>query len=276
MWRKSAIVIAVLWCAWPARARAELAYSQQVVDQTCDFFEWAFELQMTVSQREDGKVVLEKFWKQKDHKSIAAVQGVLDARAQLLAAKPEVRAQTQHEVQTKLLAALRKDPNDPASKWLLGVYDSAHVSLVQGDPPLTRQSVDALAELLGFMSGQASKGKPVVPDTKYKDALTKALVTGWKDVPDATKQQLGQIPAYWAAIRTQWASASESDRKQLRAQWAKSFTPAKGKAGPKSPDDIMLATYAEKMKHEVAMQALDAIGCSAQRCAWKYEYRWVP
>jgi hypothetical protein len=271
MWR-SIIVVAALCVAAPARA--ELAYSQQVVDQTCDFLEWALDLQMTAGQRDHAKTLLADLWKKKDHKAIGTIEEILEARAKLVGLQPDARAKAQVQVQTAMLDALHKGTQDAASKWLLAVYDSAHTSLVTGDPPLTRQSVDALAELLGFLYGEAGNGKPIAIDAKYEDSLASGLVEHWRDLPEATRRSLGQVPAYWAAIRVQWAAMPEGDRKKLRAQWAKSLAPPK--AAGKSPQSLAMQIYAEKTRHELAMHAIDAIGCAAGGCTWKYEYRWVP
>ncbi len=268
MWRN--LVLVLVLCV-SSRAHADLAFSQQVVDQTCDFFEWALDLQMTQAQRDDAKVLLHKFWTAKDKKDIDGVEQILAMRAKLMSVDAAARAKVQPQVQQGLLDGMRKEPNEPAAKWLQALYDNAHVSLVPGQPALTRQSVDALAEMLAFVYGEASKGKPLPIDKKYKDELAKALVQNWANVPDQTKLALARVPGTWAALRMQWAVTPERDRKTLRVQWAQSLAPQ----NKQDPQNLAAQMYAERARHQIAMRAIDAIGCAAG-CNYHYEYRWEP
>jgi hypothetical protein len=276
------LVVAFLCASSLARADVLVAgeppLTQEMVDQTGDFLEWAFDLQLTSEQRGDTKAIMLAAWKKKDRAAIDSVNGILAARTKLLDLAPDVRQAAQQKVQPQLVQQLKSSPKDPTSRWLLGVYDSAHTPLVGGAQPLTRQMIDAYAELVGFIVGVASTGNPVMPDRTFKDGLRKSMVAGWKKVDAAQKEQLAHMPLYWAAIRTQWATTSEQDKATYREQWAKALggLAASSKRTPEQQlVELQKQMMLEKARHDMTMRMLDAIGCATSNCTWKYEYRWV-
>src|SRR5450432_2763260 len=99
------LALVVLIVAGSATVRAdplvagEPALTQDMVDHTADFLEWALDLQMTSAQRDEAKQILVKSWQQKDRAAIASVGQILEVRSKLLAASPDARTEAHQKVQ---------------------------------------------------------------------------------------------------------------------------------------------------------------------------------
>jgi hypothetical protein len=202
------ILVIVLGLARVAQAdvlvEGEPPLTQDMVDRSCDLLEWAMDLQMTAEQRDHARDTLVASWKAKDHQAIANSTQLLALYDRVARLTPAQRDQARGKTTPELLAQLKKDRKDPLARWLLGVYDTAHAPIAQGDPPLTRQTIDACAELL-------------------KTSVEHELVARWPKLDHAQQQQLARLPAFWAAARVAWARASETERAAARKQWAEAL-----------------------------------------------------
>jgi len=156
----------------------EPALTTDMVDRACDFLEWAIATPFTVEQREHAKDSLIAAWKVHDQGSIQAVTQMVALRDKLAAASAEQRAQVQPQVHDKIVGGL-KNATDSWSKWLYGVYQAGHDPIAQGEPALTRQAIDAYAELIGFLYGEATSGKPITPDAQLRAKVAKAVANAW-------------------------------------------------------------------------------------------------
>jgi hypothetical protein len=294
--RASLLIAIVLMIAVPSHGDVLVEGSppltQDIVDHTCNFLEWGLDLQFTAAQRDEARTVITRLWKDNDRKAIDGIQQILAAYAQLARATPAARQAAQHKVQDQLVAGMRSDHADATSRWLLTVYDHAHVALADGPPPLTHQIADAYAELLGFLVGEATRGQAIVPERKAEDELAAKLASGWAGLDAKQRQQLAIMPAYWAALRVEWDRTAPADRGKYRAQWAKAFAAAQPKTNQPRPNQpgTAQATATSALAYQAQLAALmmqyqtmskmissatDAMTI-AMNPGVHYEYRWVP
>lgn len=277
------ILVIVLGLARVAQAdvlvEGEPPLTQAMVDCSCDLLEWALDLQMTAEQRDHARDTLVASWQAKDHQAIANSTQLLALYDRVARLAPAQRDQARGKTTPELLAQLKKDRKDPLARWLLGVYDAAHAPIAQGDPPLTRQAIDACAELLAFLAGQAGKGATEPPDAKLKASVEHELVARWPKLDHAQQQQLARLPAFWAASRVAWARASETERAAARKQWAEALhrriapqmTPLEfAQALTHIQMSYRMASEMVRMSGELGLYAIGNINGHSQ-----YEWKWV-
>lgn len=277
------ILVMILGLARVAQAdvlvEGEPPLTQDMVDRSCDLLEWALDLQMTAEQRDHARETLVASWKAKDHPAIANATRLLALYDRVARLAPAQRDQARGKTTPELLAQLNKDGKDPMARWLLGVHAAAHAAVVQGDPPLTRQVIDACAELLAFLAGQAGNGATEAPDAKLEASVEHELVARWPKLDRAQRQQLAMLPAFWAAARVAWARASEAERAAARKQWAEALhrqiapqmTPREfAQALDHIQMTYRMASEMVRMSGELGRYAIGNINGSS-----RYEWKWV-
>jgi hypothetical protein len=147
---------------------------------------------------------------------------------------------------------------DAVAKLMVQIYDAAHQPIAPGDPPLTRQSSDALLEVLFFMACQVN-GQPgdVQVTGEMKDQWAKQIAGAYANFNAEAKQGVAQMPMAWAALRVAWPEASEQEKAALRQQWSQSaevqqIAAAIGKLQPKSAGDDSAPTDAASLSRKIA------------------------
>jgi len=102
---------------------------------------------------------------------------------------------------------------------------SASGPLAPGNPPLTREVSDRVAEFLAFIIAEAS-GKPLVADQQFKDEWARMLAARYVNRTAAERERLSQVPELWASLRASWPRMSEEERAKYRAEWREVFKQA--------------------------------------------------
>ncbi len=100
--------------------------TRSMVDQLIDLFGWAFDARFTDSEREQFTRQRVEEWRRADRSAIDSEQGLLKLRERILATPEDQRAALRRQVQSSMLAELRKMPDDETARLLLGIYDRAH------------------------------------------------------------------------------------------------------------------------------------------------------
>jgi len=224
-----------------------------MVDGLGDFFAWVLEAPLTVEQRETVRQGLIELWQSGAKADIDPMVQALRAQAEVRKHPAAERDLIREQVQPELLAELRKQPDNEAAKWLLGIYGSAHTPIAAGDPPLTRQVADAYAEVLLFMISQVL-GNGLQANAEVKDQFAKALVNDYPNYDPAARKELANMPKYWAAIRIAWPTLPADQQETYRKQWAPgvaallkpSATAAPPKAGPPGEGELPLESQDAK------------------------------
>jgi len=194
--------------------------TKEMVDKGSQFFEWLLDAQLTVEQRAQFRDSLAESWKDHRQDEIDATVNVVNYQDQLSQKTPEERALVREVLRKKFLDLMRQTPNDVLSRWVLDIYDSAHVPIADGSPPLTSQVADAYAEFVSFMIVQCLGKSPFKPDRHFKDALAQRLAAEYSSYTPEQQRQFSQVPLLWSVLRFKWARLSEPERKTYRQQWA--------------------------------------------------------
>jgi hypothetical protein len=124
------------------------------------------------------------------------------------------------------LAELRARPDTPLHHLLLTRHAAAHPPIAPGDPPLTREMTDALADLLGFVLFEAVgvAQSPVPAGVKADGAIH--LANAWPALSRAEQERIARAPLQNAALRWRWSQLPESKRRLARAAWRRDLGPA--------------------------------------------------
>ena len=119
--------------------------------------------------------------------------------------------------------------------------------LAPGNPPLTREVSDVLAEFLAFMVTEAT-GKPLVADQQFKDAWAQMLAAKYGTRSAVEQERLSHIPTHWATVRLDWAQKKEEERAKMREQYREFLKQA-----------TTASTTPEQVEAERSLQALQAL-----------------
>jgi hypothetical protein len=223
MSRSCTLVLALALSAGTAAHAGTLADGQppltdELVGQFFDYYEWFFETELTVAQRQALQALLVDSWKTKNDKNIHDALDTLRNRDDLAKMAADERDMMRSQVQPQLLVELKRDKSS-LSQWALPVYEAAHKPLAAGKPPLTRQDCDALGELMAFLVHETVGGPTFEPDAAFRDSLAKSVATGWKKLKPPDRDALSKLPLTWAGIRGVWAALPEADKAKYRKDW---------------------------------------------------------
>ena len=101
---------------------------------------------------------------------------------------------------------------------------SAARPLAPGNPPLTREVSDRVAEFFAFLLTEL--GKPLVADQQFKDAWAEMLAARYVTRTAEERERLSKMPELWASLRASWPRMSEEERARYRAEWREVFKQA--------------------------------------------------
>lgn len=242
-------VLAVFIAAGAARGQIPVLVpgqpplTEETVGRFTEFFEWAFDVQLTVEQRQVLRKYAVDAWSQKKKSDMDDVLQLVQQQAELSKLDVPKRALVRAQIEPELLTQMRNQPNEPMAKWALAVYESSHKVIAAGSPPLTRQSTDAFLDALFFMVGEVS-GQQSVPDQKLKDDWAKALAANYPKMAAELKRQIAGMPLFAALVRVGWPTLSDDQKAQCRAQWGeqlKAILPAPAPAAAKQTVAEMMA-----------------------------------
>lgn len=194
------------------------ALTKGMIARFTDFFEWIVESPFTVEQREKVRGLTVEAWKTHDEPNIKGVQEILGLEAQVAGLPAEQRDYVRTQVQPDVMKELRADDKEEFSKWLVQIFDTAHVAIAEGAPPLTRQISQAQAEMFAFMLSEAME-KPCTADEQYKKDFETWLIKFYPTLPADKQAQWAQAPVIWASLRVIWAHQDDAGKADLRKQW---------------------------------------------------------
>lgn len=193
--------------------------TQHTVYRVHDFLEWVLDVPLTEDQKEHIQAELVRSWNADNRSEIdgcAELLKVYDQVNQLDAAKRDFARQA---IQAEALKAWRAGKDD-IDRYLVAIYDAAHKPLAAGDPPLTRQVTDSVAELMYFMASEVDGGGTVTPTQEVKDRFAEQVAQTWAAASPETRKQTAAMPLVWAGVRAAWPELSADQRKALVAQFA--------------------------------------------------------
>ena len=119
--------------------------------------------------------------------------------------------------------------------------------LAPGNPPLTREVSDVVAEFVAFMITEAT-GKPLVADQQFKDSWAQMIAAKYATRSAVEQERLSHIPTQWAIVRLDWAQKKEEEREKFREQYRELLKQA-----------TTASTTPEQVDAERSLQALQAL-----------------
>jgi hypothetical protein len=250
----------------PVLQQGQPPLTEETVGRFTEFFEWAFDVQLTVEQRQVLRKYAVDAWSEKKKSDMDDVIQVVQQQVELSKLDVQKRALVRVQIEPELLTQMRNQPNEPMAKWALAVYESSHKVIAPGSPPLTRQSTDAFLDALFFMVGEVS-GEQSVPDQKLKDDWAKALAANYPKISADLKKQIAGMPLFAAVMQVSWPALSNDQKAQYRAQWAeqlKTILPAPVPVAAKSSAGAAKKSVSEMMaeqnrRHSAYMSMSDAM-----------------
>jgi hypothetical protein len=219
----------------------------EMVQKASKFMEWLLDAPLTVEERNQFRDSVVQSWKSGNQEEIRSMLSVIQFTDQLSTKAPRDQELYRQALQSKVIAEVRAQPPSNLSRWVLNIYDSAHKPLAPGNPPLTRQTVDAYAEMMSFMLEQAMGSKVYTADRAFKDALAQMLTARYSQFDAQQRVSMAQIPLEWASMQAKWPQLSVVEQQNLRLQWRSSLLPAQtAAANANSSSEQQLSNQVQK------------------------------
>ena len=250
-------------------APGDPALTEGMVGRLTSFFEWLLQAPVTVQQRTELRDNLVESWQKGDRADMDGMAEILGTEAEVAQHPPAERDLLREQLQPALLAELRKQPDDKGARWVLGVYEAAHVPIAAGNPALTRQVSDAYAEVLAFMVGQVL-GNESPASTEFKDQFAKSLITDYPNYEAAAQANLAKMPMYWAAIRLAWPALPADQQDAYRKQWTPGVTAFLGAKPAPQPE-----AEAAPAEGELQLESQDAKGYARRAAEYAVQSQYL-
>lgn len=194
--------------------------TRELVQKETRCLEWLLGLELTPEQRAEYKDGMVETWKSRRQDKIDGYYNLVKLREQVEQKTPEEQDLMAVGVRTEVLERERQRPRDPFSRWLVGVYDSAHPAIAAGNPPLTAQSADAYADMLAFIINDSLQRKALKPDRQFKDLITRVVAAEYPAYSREQQKSIAQMPFLWKELSYVWPRITEAQRSTFRQQWA--------------------------------------------------------
>ena len=196
--------------------------TQHTADGFAGALMWLLDAPLTEGQRQDLQDTVVQTWTGGDQAGMSTVLQLAPVSDQLDQLSQAQRIALRNQVQPQFTAELRQ-AGDPFSRWMLGVYDSAHQPIAPGTPPLTREVSDANAEVMYFLLQVVASGDEdasgITLDTPVLDAWTGSLAAEYPSYSPEQQRALSQMPLFRAAVVEGWPSLPADQKAQLRDAW---------------------------------------------------------
>jgi hypothetical protein len=212
-----AICVGALSLALPAAASA--SSTDQVVNDTRSFIEWAFGFKLTpalVQTIREGTTI--------DMSSDAAgVQATVKDINTVMAWVHKHRASDslmlRSLIEPQLIAAWQGDTSASAAtgKALVEAWRNHNQIIADGTPPLRRSVVDAYIGMFEFISKQA--GKSVPAGISNHEQFAKRVAGQYPSASPEAQLQFNKVQTLWLSLQTIWARSTPSQQAALRQQW---------------------------------------------------------
>lgn len=194
-----------------------------IVSYFGNFLEWTLDATLSQQQRLEVRESLVTAWEDKDTETMTSTGEIVALMEQLPALAEADRNLLRQSLGAELLGSARAAPEDPGNQWLLGIYNSAHAPLAQGNPPLTRQVADAMVEMVVFMIAQATGTEGLTATPEMRDEFAADMTAQWPELAPEQQAEASKLPLEWAALRVVWPTLDDEQTAQLRASWAEQF-----------------------------------------------------
>lgn len=194
--------------------------TKELVQKETRCLEWLLNLELTAEQRAEFKDGMVETWKSHRQDKVDGYYNLVKLREQMEQKNPQEQDLLREGVLTELLASERQKARDPFSRWIVGVYDTAHRPIAAGNPPLTAHSADAYADMVAFIINDSLHRKALTSNRQFKDLVARVLVGEYGRYSAEQQNAIAQMPFLWKALRYMWPRLSESQRNTFREQWA--------------------------------------------------------
>ncbi len=231
-----------------------------MVDETIDFLEWLVHSPMTEEQRGTVESELRRFWQEKVKDEMDGILEVLSARTELAKLGEAERELARQAILEQAVEEWRKDAGSTGAKMLLAIHAAANEPIAQGEPPLTRQAVDAFAEFLAFAAGQVAGCEGKLPKD-LRDELAKGIADGYPGLAKEERETIAGMPMVWAALRVVWPDLPAEQKQSYVDGWRQSKTIADLGAGLRQQQEKAreieraAASMRDTLRQQAQMQA---------------------
>ena len=192
----------------------------ELVQKETRCLEWLLHQELTPEQRAEYKDGMMETWKSRRQDKIDGYYNLVKLREQVEEKTPEEQDLMAVGVRTELLERERQKPRDPFSRWLVGVYDSAHPAIAAGNPPLTAESADAYADMLAFIINDSLRRKALKPNRQFKDLIARVVAAEYPAYSREQQKSIAQMPFLWKELSYVWPRITGAQRDTFRQQWA--------------------------------------------------------
>ena len=192
--------------------------TRYLLDEATHLYQWTLRTYLTQEQEELLHREIRALWKKGDRQGMEPILKIPGQWDALNAMTPDQQAAERSKYLDAISAAGRAETASAVAKMLVGIYDDTQHPLAVGNPPLTRQAVEAYAEMLCFAASQAT-GERLSMQPGLRDAFTASISQDLARQSDAKREKFAKMPAVWAAFRKNWGDLPVTKKQSLIAAW---------------------------------------------------------
>ncbi|GAB4459798.1 MAG: hypothetical protein OHK0029_22880 [Armatimonadaceae bacterium] len=194
--------------------------SEELIDKYERMICFFLDIKLTPAQRAHLRKQLKEAWSGGDPETIQGTQETAKLHDQLWA-MPEaernlVRLKALPNVVKQLQENVRQGKGN--DKWLWEIYLKAHPPLAMGNPPLTRQIVDAMIDIQHWHKTQILQQKSAAPTAAFRAKMYKEGAAEWKKMTPEQQTNGAELVGRFAELKNLWAGMSKPERAYFRSR----------------------------------------------------------
>jgi hypothetical protein len=280
----------------PLLATGDPPLTRDLMEVRFAFAEWLFDLPLTDQQRADYERLFKKDWKARDRDSNRSVARGTEMLTEAASSwSPYYRNLARSLYLPRALAIGHSKDASAGDRWLVGWYTKGfepgttrNPILVKGEPALTQALVDRYGDYLEWVFNLSLTGG-MTPAQRRQ--LRDFVVGDWKKNDQAGREAFLATLKQWARVAPlgakEWRTWRDTLQPKLLAQLRNAgdhdFSRWLLSLYAREQELLRLALQAERIRHQLTMESMRAIGESAgpprgyvevfNHSTGRYEYR---
>jgi hypothetical protein len=180
----------------------------------CKVVEMVLAVRLSLFQKASAKQILRVYFLQGNAKGIRSVQEALDLYRSLMAKGAQERAIQARQILPHMIEEVYERPQgqEAEAKWLRGIYHAAHPVVSPGNPPLTRDVVDAWVSTDHFLRAQiwGQNIPQLTPSARAR--YDRKIAARWKTFPKEKRYRYMGLSGELLELKRQWPRMTPSER----------------------------------------------------------------
>lgn len=178
------------------------------------FIAYLLDIEFNTAEKTKLRQFVRGYWQTGDAEKIQTTLNILELCEQFMAREAEERELLRVQMLPNILLETAKyaKQGDAEAQLLLDAYYRNNPPIAPGNPPLTRDMVDAFLNADYFVQTQIYKKKMSPMDAKNKEITYKKAADDYKKLTAEQQKQIAEYSLKFGALQIQWKNMSPQER----------------------------------------------------------------